>query len=193
MPQVARSQHPWMAQAAVLGAAEGSSGGQTDLGGDVSFALGGRLAIGARVGLRVAPDVKSADGTVHGRELLAGLGVAYSVVPRDAPWGGDIGIRADLIDVQFSGVAAARAPGTGATTVREGTALGAVMSVTLGGWARLAGPWRIVADATVGAPIHSVTASDTRETATGDTRETATGVSGITVGLAVGVGVTLPN
>ncbi len=185
MPEVARSQHSWMAQAAVLGAAEGSSGGQTDLGGDVSFALGGRLAMGARVGLRVAPDVKSAHGSVRGRELLAGLGVAYAIVPRDAPWGGDIGVRADLIDVEFSGVAASGAPGAGAITVREGAALGAMMSGTLGGWARLGGPWRIVADAAVGAPIHSVTASDAHET--------ATGVSGITLGLALGVGVTLPN
>ena len=149
------------------------------------FAVGGRLAMGARVGLRLAPDVKSTHGTIHGRELLAGLGVAYAVVPRDAPWGGDVGIRADLIDVQFSGVPASGAADAGAITVSEGAALGAVMSGTLGGWARLGGPWRIVADASVGAPIHSVTASDTYKT--------ATGVSGITLGLALGVGVTLPN
>jgi hypothetical protein len=185
MPQAERAQHSWMAQAAVLGAAEGSSGGQTDLGGDVSFAIGGRLAMAARAGLRVAPDVKSVHGSVRGRELLAGLGVAYAVVPRDAPFGGDVGIRADLIDVQFSGIPASGAPGAAAITVREGAALGAVMSGTLGGWARLGGPWRIVADAAVGAPIHSVTASDAHET--------ATGVSGVTLGLALGVGVTLPN
>ena len=102
-------------------------------------------------------------------------------MPRDAAWGGDIGIRTDLIDVQFSGMPAPGAPAAGAITVHDGAALGAVLSGTLGGWVRIGGPWRIVADAAVGAPIHSVTASDTHQA--------ATGVSGITLGLALGVGV----
>jgi hypothetical protein len=178
--------HPWMAEVALLGAGEWSSGGQTDLGGDARFALGGRLAIGARLGFRLAPDVTSHHGTVQGRELLAGLGVTYALVRRDATWGGDVGVRAELIDVQFSGVPASRTEVAGIVTEgMHGAALGATVSGTLGGWVRVGGPWRIVADAAVGAPVHAVTASDSGTT--------ATGVSGLTIGLALGVGATLPD
>ncbi len=176
--------HPWMAEVALLAAGEWSNGGQTDLGGDASFALGGRLAIGVRLGFRLAPDVTSQHGTVQGRELLAGLGVAYALVRRDATWGGDIGVRAELIDVQFSGVAASGGEGAGVAT-GHGAALGATIGGTLGGWVRVGGPWRLVADAIVGAPVHAVTANDSGQT--------ATGVSGLTLGVALGVGATLPN
>ncbi len=186
MPQRVETERSrsWMAEAALLGAGEWASGGQTDLGGDLSFTLGGRLAMSARLGLRAAPDVTSTHGTVEGRELLAGVGVAYAFVPRDAAWGGDLGIRAALIDVEFSGVAASGAPGTSTKGLR-GTALGATMSGALGGWVRIGGPWRIVGDAAVGAPIHAVTAIDASVP--------ATGVSGVTLGFAIGVGATLPN
>jgi hypothetical protein len=179
-----RAGRPWMAEAALMGAGSWAAGGQTDLGGDIRFALGGRLAMSVLAGLRLAPTVTSAHGTVRGRALLAGAGVAYSVVPRDATWGGEIGARAELIDVQFSGLVA---PGTGgaATAAMHGAALGAVLSGTLGGWVRVGGPWRMVADASVGAPVHAVTASDSGVT--------ATGVSGVTLGFALGVGATLPD
>jgi len=183
MPRAPHTASSWMAQAAVMGAAERSTGGQTDLGGDLRFLLGGRLAMGAMAGVRVAPTVTSPHGTVRGRELLAGAGVSYSVVPREASWGGDLGIRAELVEVQISGTAA---PGMSTVTESlQGTALGAILSGTLGAWARIGGPWRIVADASVGGPVHAVTATDWDKT--------ATGVSGVTFGLAVGVGVTLPN
>ena len=186
MPGAPRATRSWVAEGALLGAAEWASGGQTDLGGVASFMLGGRLAADARVGVRAAPDVKSTHGTVQGRELLAGLGVAYAFVPRDAAWGGDLGVRAELIDVQFSGVAASAGPGANTTTEGlHGAALAAVVSGALGGWVRIGGPWRIVADAAVGAPVHAVTASDGSET--------ATGVSGVTLGVELGVGATLPN
>jgi len=190
MPQVVKAQetsralHSWMAEAALLAAGAWSNGGQTDLGADATFAVGGRLAIGARLGFRLAPDVKSAHGSVRGRELLAGLDVTYAVVPRAAIWGGDLGIRAELIDVQFFGVAASGGEGA-ATEALHGAALGAILSGTLGGWLRVGGPWRIVADAAVGGPVHAVTASDSGAT--------ATGVSGVTLGLALGVGATMPN
>jgi hypothetical protein len=185
MPQAPRAAHAWLAEAAVMGAGEWAAGGQTDLGGDVRFTLGGRLAMTALAGLRLAPSVSSPNGTVHGQELLAGAGVSYSIVPRDAVWGGDVGIRAELIDVKFSGTAA-ETPSAG-TNIRElqGAALGAILSGTVGGWARIGGPWRIVGEAAVGAPVHAVTATDTRQT--------ATGVSGVTLGLALGVGAALPN
>jgi hypothetical protein len=181
MPQAPRAAHAWLAEAAVMGAGEWAAGGQTDLGGDVRFTLGGRLAMSALAGVRLAPTVTSPNGTVSGRELLAGAGVSYSIVPRDAVWGGDVGIRAELIDVKFSGTP--KDP----TTVQphDGAALGAILSGTLGGWVRIGGPWRIVGEAAVGGPVHAVTATDTGHT--------ATGVSGVTLGLALGVGAALPN
>lgn len=189
MPEAPRPRRPWLAEAAAMGAVQWAAGGQTDLGGMVRFALGGRLAMSALAGLLVAPDVQSAHGTVSGRELLAGLGVAYSFVPRDAPWGGDLGARAELIDVQFSGTAA---PGDSTVTQAHGARLGAIMSGTLGGWVRIGGPWRIVGDAAVGAPILGVTATEVDHTAT-DVNHTATGVSGLTLGFAVGLAATLPD
>jgi hypothetical protein len=184
MPRAPQTTSSWMAQAAVMGAAERSTGGQTDLGGDVRFLLGGRLAMGALAGVRVAPTVTSQHGSVRGRELLAGGGVSYSFVPREAPWGGDLGIRAELVEVQFSGIPSSGPQGAAIESLR-GTALGAILSGTLGAWVRIGGPWRIVADANVGGPVHAVTATDSGTA--------ATGVSGVTFGLAVGVGVALPN
>ena len=81
-------------------------------------------------------------------------------------------------------VAASGGEGAGVTT-GHGAALGATVGGTLGGWVRVGGPWRLVADAIVGAPVHAVTASDSDKT--------ATGVSGLTLGVALGVGATLPN
>ena len=89
-----------------------------------------------------------------------------------------MGLRADVVDVRFSGVAAPGASGASASR------LGALVSGALGGWAKLGGPFRAVADAAVGTPLHSVTASDA-----GDK---VTGISGITFGLALGLGVSLP-
>ena len=182
MPEAPRPRRPWFAEAAAMGAVHCAAGGQTDIGGVVRFPNGGRQANSALAGLLFAPYVETAHGTVSGRELLAGLGVAYSFVPRDAPWGGDLGARAELIDVQFSGTAT---PGDSAIVQAHGTRLGAIMSGTLGGWVRVVGPWRIVGDAAVGAPILGVTATDANDT--------ATGVSGVTLGFAVGVAATLPD
>jgi hypothetical protein len=177
MPIVARSPRAWTIDASVMGAAEWASGGQTNGGADVRLAWGGRLALGSRVGLRAGADVQSAHGTIRERELLLGLGVAYSLTPRRARWGGEVGARADLVEVRFTGAAGAGAQGA------SGGALGAVASGTLGGWLRLGGPWRIVADVAAGAPVQAVTASDAGRT--------ATGISGLVLGLAVGVAATL--
>ncbi|HEX4627516.1 MAG TPA: hypothetical protein VH137_01905, partial [Gemmatimonadales bacterium] len=75
MPQVAEMTRAVTAQAELLAAAEHATGGQTDLGAEAGFSWGGRLAVRARAGFRLAPDVQSAHGVVHGRELLASLGV----------------------------------------------------------------------------------------------------------------------
>ncbi len=180
MPQVAGATHELMAEAALLLAAEHATGGQTDLGADARFSWGGRLAVSSRAGFRVAPDVNSAHGVISGREFLAGLGLDYAVVPRDAVLGGEVGIRADLLDVQFTGVASAASAGVRGGS---GSGLGAILSGALGGWIRIGATWRVIAEAIVGAPIHAVTASDSGST--------ATGVSGVDLGGELGVGATL--
>jgi hypothetical protein len=178
-----------MAQAALLGAVERSTGGaavagQTDLGGDVRFSYGGRLAMSARFGIRAAPDVASVHGTVHGSELLAGLGLAYALVPRKASWGGELGVRADALDVMFLGrITNPSARGGESATGASGSALGAVVSGVVGGWARLGGPWRVVAETTLGAPVRAVAAIDAGTQ--------ATGVAGLSVGVALGIAATL--
>jgi hypothetical protein len=185
MPAAPHATHGWIAEAAVMGAGEWAAGGQknlANLGGDIRFVLGGRLAMSALAGVRLAPSVTSAHGTVNESELLAGAGVSYAIVPRDARFGGDVGVLAELIDVQFSGTPSINAH---STAPASGSALGAVLSGTLGGWARIGGPFRIVAEAAVGAPVHGVSAKDWNDI--------ATGVSGVTVGLAIGVAATLPN
>jgi hypothetical protein len=177
MPQVLDARQGLTAQAALLAAAEYATGGQTDLGADAEFSLGGRLAVSARAGFRLSPDVRSAHGIVRGRELLAGLGLDYAVVPRDAAWGADVGIRGALLDVQFTGVASQGAQGG------SGSAWGAIVGGALGGWVELHAPWRLVAEAMVGTPIHAVTAIDSGSP--------ATGVSGVAFGIDLGVGATL--
>ncbi|HEX4445971.1 MAG TPA: hypothetical protein VH044_04520, partial [Polyangiaceae bacterium] len=162
---------------ALLAAGGGASSGESELGGDLRFAWGGRFAIGARVGFRELHDVVRVHGVIHGQDLQAGVAASYAFVPRTASWGGEVSLRADLVDVRFSGVAAPGASG------RSDSALGAVVSGALGGWAKLGGPFRAVADAAVGTPLHSVSALDA-----GDK---VTGISGVTFGLALGLGVSL--
>jgi hypothetical protein len=169
-----------LAEVALMGAAARTTGGQTDLGGDIRFTFGGRLAIGARIGLRAAPDVSSTHGTVQGRELLGGFGVSYAFFPRRAESGAELGARVDVVDVQFSGVSAG--PTVHATS---GSQTAIIPSGAIGGWLHLGGPWRVVTEASVGAPIRAVTASDAGET--------ATGVSGVAFGFALGVAAALPE
>jgi hypothetical protein len=177
MPEVASTTPGLTAQAALLAAAQYATGGQADFGADARFSWGGRLALSARAGFRLAPDVPSAHGSVSGRELLAGLGLDYALVPRDAAWGADVGLRADFLDVQFAGVAA-----QGAQSM-SGSKLAAVVGGTLGGWIQIHPPWRLVAETLVGTPVHAVTASDSGST--------TTGVSGVVLGFELGVGATL--
>jgi hypothetical protein len=165
--------------AALMAAGERSTGGQTDLGGDLRLAWGARLAATARAGFRLAPDVSSTHGTVRGRELLAGLGASYAMVPRIAAWGGDLGVRADVVDVEFSAIAS---PGAHSAS---GSSLGVLLSGVVGGWIRMEGRWRVVADVAVGAPLRAVAASDAGEV--------TTGVSGVTLGFALGIAGAWPD
>jgi hypothetical protein len=166
-------------QAALLAAVEHETGGQTGVGPDLRLAWGGRFAIGGRIGFRFAPDASSTHGSVHSRTILGGLGLAYSPVARDGALGGDLGVRADLLDVRFSAT-----PSSGARA-SSGSALGVVVSAVVGGWARLGGAWRLVAEASLGAPVRPVSATDAGAT--------ATGVSGVSVGGAIGVAASLPE
>jgi hypothetical protein len=178
LPEPSREAWRGWAQATLLAAGERSAGGQTDLGADLRFTMGDRVSGAGQVGVRAAPDVQSAHGVVRGRELLVGLGLGYLLVPRASPWGAAVDLRADLVDVQFSAIASAGAAS------QSGSELGVLLGAYLGGWRRLGGPWSLVAEAGLGAPVRAVTASDAGST--------ATGVSGLTVGAALGVAATLP-
>jgi hypothetical protein len=167
---------PWI-QMALLAAVDRWTGGQTDLGGDLRVATGGRLALEGYLGVRAAPDVASAHGTIEGREFVAGAGMTFAFVSRQAPLGLQIGARADVLDVEFSAVAL-----TGARA-SSGSQLGASLSGCIGAWWRLGGPWRLFVEGSAGGALRSVTASDA-----GDA---TTGVSGALFGAAAGVGAAL--
>jgi len=174
---IAQLPRAFTTQAALVGAVERAGGGQTGVGADVRLAWGGRLTVGTRVGARAAPDVTSAHGTVHGHELLAGLVVAWALVPRDRPWGGELFARGDVLDVQVSGDATAGGRGS------SGSALGVLAGGGVGGWLSVGAPWRIVAEVAVEGPVRAVTASDAGSV--------ATGVSGVVVAGALGLGASL--
>jgi hypothetical protein len=171
--QVARLPRTPVAQVAVLAVAERATGGLTGLGGDARFTWGRRLALGARFGVRASPDVGSANGLVRGREVGAGLAVEYALVSRDAPWGGALGVRGDVLDLQFSGTPA---PGAQASS---GSALTTTLSGVVAGWVRIGPPWRLAGEIAIGAPLHTVTATDSGTT--------AVSLSGLLVGVAVGI------
>jgi hypothetical protein len=174
---VAQLPRAFTTQAALVGAVERAGGGQTGIGADVRLAWGGRLTVGTRVGARASPDVASAHGTVHAHDLLAGLAVAWALVPRDRRWGGELFARGDVLDVQVSGDAAAGGRGT------SGSALGVLAGGGVGGWVSLGAPWRLVAEVAVEGPVRAVTASDAGSV--------ATGLSGAVLGGALGVGASL--
>lgn len=179
MPVAHATSSPRFIQTALLAAVEHETGGQTGVGPDLRLAWGGRFAVGGRIGFRFAPDVSSAHGSVHSRTVLGGLGLGYSPVARDGAFGGDLGIRADVLDVRFSATASSGARAS------SGSALGIVVSAVVGGWARLGGVWRLVAEASLGAPVRPVRATDVGAT--------ATGVSGLSIGGAIGVAASLPE
>jgi hypothetical protein len=174
---VAQLPRPPVAHAALMATASHATGGDTGLGPDVRLAFGGRLTLGVRVGARLAPDIASAHGVVRERALLVGGAGAYALVPRDAAWGGEVVLRLDALVVQLSGIAS---PGAQASS---GSALGIVPSAGLGGWMRLGGVWRALAEATAGGSLHGVTASDSGQT--------ATGLTGAVFGVSLGVGAAL--
>jgi hypothetical protein len=176
---VAGPASPRFFQLALLGAVGHDTGGQTGLGPDLRLAWGSRFALEARAGFRVAPDVSSPHGTVHGQEILGGLGIAYAIGVRDRAVGATVGARADAVDVRFSATASSGARAS------SGSALGVTLDAVLGAWARLGGAWRLVAEVSLGAPVRPVTASDA-----GDT---ATGVSGLAIGGALGVAAGFPE
>jgi hypothetical protein len=179
MPVAHATSSPRFIQTALLAAVEHETGGQTGVGPDLRLAWGGRFAIGGRVGFRFAPDVSSAHGSVHSRTILGGPGLAFSPTARDGALGGDFGVRADVLDVRFSATASSGARAS------SGSAFGVVVSAVVSGWARLGGAWRLVAEASLGAPVRPVSATDDGAT--------ATGVSGLSIGGAIGVAASLPE
>ncbi len=171
--------------AALVGAIDHATGGQTAIGGDLRLAWGGRATLGLRVGARASPDTASPHGSIRQQELLAGVSGAWafwpppaaSVVPRAAPFGAELVVRVDAVQLQLSGVAA---PGAVAS---NGSALGVLASGGVGVFLGLGGALRLVAEVTAGAPLRGVSASDTGQT--------ATGLTGFALGGALGLGAAL--
>lgn len=139
-----------------------------------SFFVGPRLALGARAGYRAALDVGAAHGDVRTRALLGGLVLALALSPRDARVGVELVARADVLRVEYTGQASSDARAS------SGAALGANASGGVSGWLGLGGAWRLAWDATLGAPLHTVSASD-------DGRVAAS-TSGLSLGVALGAG-----
>jgi hypothetical protein len=172
----ARTRPPWV-QMALVAAADRWTGGQSELGGDVRAATGGRFAVEGLLGLRAAADVSSVHGTIRSNAFVAGAGANVALVPRQAPWGLQVGARAEVFDVEFSAIAS---PGARASS---GSQLGAAVSGSLGAWWRLGGPWRLLLEGTAGGALRAVIASDAGNG--------ATGVSGALFAATLGVGAVL--
>ena len=159
-------------QVCLLGAGETATQGATAFGADLGLTWGGRATLGARVGFRLAPEVSSAHGTVAMREGILRLAGAVALVPRRARWGAELLVHGDLLYVELEGVAAP------AARALSGSAAGMVLSGGLGGWTKIARGWSIVGEATAGAPLYAVTASDSGTV--------VTGIRGPVIGFALG-------
>jgi hypothetical protein len=157
----------------LLGAGEMATQGQAAFGSDLGVTWGGRLTVGARAGFRVAPEIASTHGTIEMREGVLALTGAIALVPRKSSWGGELVIHGELLYVEFDGVASSGARAIGGSTI------GAVVSGGLGGWAQIARSWSIVGEATGGAPIRAVAATDSGTE--------VTGVRGLLIGFGLGV------
>jgi hypothetical protein len=179
MPEVVKATRPrtTSTQIALMAAGDATTKNETDLGADLRVGWGGRFAVAARAGFRATRDVGAPDGTIHGQHFLVGLSGSYALVPRERPFGGDVGVRVDALYVHYAGTAG---PGGVAD---NGSKPAVVASGVLEGWARIAGPLRVVAEGSAGAPVLGVTASDSNRK--------VTGLAGAAFGVALGVGVSL--
>jgi hypothetical protein len=116
--------------------------------------------------------VAAAQGNIEGSALLGGLSLAYGTARRDESWGGQLFLRADLVRVTFTGQAAVNA--TGAT----GGALTGLAGGGASGW-RSFGAWRAVGELSLAAVLRSVAALDAGQE--------VSALSGVVVGVALGV------
>jgi hypothetical protein len=165
------------ARAYLLAASDTAIQGETALGADAGIDWGGRATLGARAGFRVAPDASSPHGAIRMREGIFGLVGAVDLAAPEAAWGGALVGHGDLLYVEFDGVASSGA------RAMSGSAAGLLLSGGLRGWVRIGSSWRLVGEATGGAPLHAVTASDAGAV--------VTGIRGVVMGLALGVGMRL--
>jgi hypothetical protein len=124
------------------------------------------------VGYRLGAVVSAAQGNIESSALLGGVSLAYGTARRDGPWGGQLFLRADLVRVTFTGQAAANA--TGAT----GGALTGLAGCGASGW-RSFGAWRAVGELSLAAVLRSVAALDAGQE--------VSALSGVVVGVALGV------
>jgi hypothetical protein len=113
---------------------------------------------------------------MRSNEVVVGLAGSVALVERSQPVGVELLLHVDVFDLQVSGVADAGARGI------SGSALGASATGGVGGWLRVSGPLRVVAEGCVGAPLRGATASDDGVV--------ALSVTGALFGAALGMGAT---
>jgi hypothetical protein len=162
---------------AVLAALDRSAGGLTGLGADLRLAWGDLWIATASLGLREGLDVARADGTVREHDVRAAIGAGVASGRHDAPLGATGRATLTVLDVAWSGDPA---PGV---TGASGSALGVVAGGAAGAWLALGPGWKVLAEASLGAALRPVTASD-RGSA-------ASGVCGIQLGAALGLAASL--
>jgi hypothetical protein len=159
-------------------AGEHATGGRQSLGGfDARVGWGNRVVIGGRVGYRLGVVANAQDGEVDSNELLGGASVGWSMTARARPWGAELFARGDIARVEYAGRALPPA------RPLSGAGVGAFAGAGVGGWGGIGGPWRVVAELSLGVPLRAVAAQD-------NGRE-VTSTSGLIVGLALGAGAAL--
>jgi hypothetical protein len=150
-------------------------GGQEHLGVDVRAGVRPvrRLTAFLRLGLRQGFAIAAPDGSVRSSAILAGMGCKLALTPPAGPAGVEILARVDAVRVSFLPAAD---PGA---IEHPNQATAVVAAGGLSGWVALGPAVRLVADATLGAPLRPVQATDTGSQ--------VTAVSGLTFATGGGV------
>jgi hypothetical protein len=165
--------HALFLVAAVAG--EHATGGLS-LGG-IDLRIGGwiapRVAVGIRLGARVAPSAQGNDGTAAATALVGGVGGALAILPRGRVLALELPVRFDVESVAFR---AHPLPGADGSNV---SAIGLTASTGLSLGLAFAPGWALQIEGTVGVVLRDVDAKDGTST--------LTALSGADLGGALGV------
>jgi len=132
-------------------------GGQEHLGVDVRAGVRPvrRLTAFLRLGLRQGFEIAAPDGSIRSSAILVGLGCKLALTPPTGPAGLEMLGRVDAVRVSFLPTAD---PGA---LEHPNQATAVVAAAGLSAWAALGSSLRLVVDATLGAPLRPVQATDT--------------------------------